>query len=562
MKSFGFFLTSPQDLNSRQNVRVVMIYGGILALLVVLYTVLFHVLMAMEGQEHSWLSGLYWTLVTMSTLGFGDITFKSDLGRLFSILVILSGIVSLLVVLPFVFIEFLYVPFLKAQSRARAPRRVADRVSGHVIITNRDPVTLSLIRKLHDYHYPYVLLVESTEAALELVDSGIQVLVGEPDDPETYRNAGVERAALVVATNDDMSNTNVAFTVRELSPTVRIVTSARSEEAREILTLAGSTMVLRFGQMLGQALARRIIAADALAHVIGEFDDLVIAEATAAGTPMVGKTLAECRVQETIGIRVVGVWERGKFAIASTDTPIRSATVLVLAGTMEQVERYNAMFCIYHVAQGRAVIIGAGRVGRTTAAELALRGVSYCLVDKETERVEGAAHSVVGNATDRSVLERAGIFSAPAVLLTTHDDDINTYLTIYIRRLRPDIEIISRATLERNVSTMHRAGADFVMSYASLGGSTIFNYLNRSDVLVLAEGLNVSKVEVPAALIGHTLATKNPLEECGCHLIGVGHGGRVEMNPDLEKPLPNDSSMVIVGSPENERRFLGRYAST
>jgi hypothetical protein len=108
---------------------------------------------------------------------------------------------------------------------------------------------------------------------------------------------------------------------------------------------------------------------------------------------------------------------------------------------------------------------------------------------------------------------------------------------------------------------MHRAGADFVMSYASLGAGTIFNYLKRSDVLVLAEGLNVSKVNVPTALVGRTLAKQNPLKESGCHLIGLGHGGRIEMDPDLNKPLASDASMVFVGSLENERRFLGRYAS-
>ena len=49
----------------------------------VVYSVLFHVIMEMEGQRHSWLTGLYWTLTVMSTLGFGDITFTTDLGRLF-----------------------------------------------------------------------------------------------------------------------------------------------------------------------------------------------------------------------------------------------------------------------------------------------------------------------------------------------------------------------------------------------------------------------------------------------------------------------------------------------
>jgi voltage-gated potassium channel len=561
MKYLGSFLTTTrQNAGNRQDLRMILMYLGFLAALITVYSVVFHVLMALEGQSHSWLTGVYWTLTVMSTLGFGDITFHSDLGRAFSILVLLSGIVALLVVLPFVFIEFFYEPFLKAQSRARAPRRLSDRVTGHVIITSRDPVTMSLIEMLRDYGYPYVLLVDNAETALELGGSGINVLVGPPDDPETYRNARLGHAALVVASDADISNTNVAFTVRELNPTVRIVTTARDRQAEEILTLAGSTRVIKLGEMLGTALARRIIAGDARAHVIGEFGDLYIAEAAAAGTPLIGKTLAECHLEETIGIGVIGTWERGEFSIASPATTINDATMLVLAGTLEQVQRYDAMFCIYHVAQGRAVILGAGRVGRATAATLTERGVECCLVDTSADRLAGAQHSVLGNATDRNVLERAGIDNAHAVVITTHDDEINTFLTIYARRLRPNIEIISRATLERNVSTMHRAGADFVMSYASLGASAIFNYLERGDVLILAEGLNVSRVNVPKVLIGKTLSKRQLLDETGCHLVAVGCGSHMDMNPDFDAPLSEDATLVIVGSLENEKRFLGKYS--
>ncbi|UCH47775.1 MAG: NAD-binding protein [Betaproteobacteria bacterium] len=561
MKSLGSILTrSREGWGSQQNLRIVFMYLGFLLVLVLVYSVLFHVLMTLEGRSHSWLTGLYWTLTTMSTLGFGDITFDSDLGRAFSVLVLLSGIVSLLVVLPFVFIEFFYDPFLRAQNRARAPRYLSDRVSGHVIITDLDPVTRSLIDMLQDYGYPYVVLVNSPEAALEIAGTGVNVLVGMQDDPETYRNARIDQAALVVATGEDMANTNAAFTVRGLNPNVRIVTTARDQEAEEVLTLAGSNMVLKLGEMLGNALARRIISGDAQAHVIGEFGDLIIAEAAVAGTPLVGKTLAQCRLEELVGIQVIGVWERGSFSVASPDTVIEEAAVLVLAGNMEQVQRYDAMFCIYHVAHGRVVIIGSGRVGRATARALAARGVECCLIDKVPERMAGAEHSVVGNGTDRNVLARAGIDTAPAVAVTTHDDDVNTFLTIYLRRLRPEIEIISRATFERNVSTMHRAGADFVMSYASMGAGTIFNYLERSDVLILAEGLNVSKVRVPKKLVGEVLAKQNPLTEVGCHLVALGVGEHMDMNPDLTAPLSADATMVIVGSFENVKRFLGTYA--
>jgi voltage-gated potassium channel len=73
------------------------------------------------------------------------------------------------------------------------------------------------------------------------------------------------------------------------------------------------------------------------------------------------------------------------------------------------------------------------------------------------------------------VLERAGIDDASAVIITTHDDDMNVYLTIYCRRLRPDMRIIGRANLDRNVTTLYRAGADAVLSYASTGANAIWN---------------------------------------------------------------------------------------
>ena len=104
----------------------------------------------------------------------------------------------------------------------------------------------------------------------------------------------------------------------------------------------------------------------------------------------------------------------------------------------------------------------------------------------ETSLITRVHESLAGEIRRRQeVLKRAGIDEAPTTLVTTSDDAINIYLTIYCRRLRPDMQIISRATLERNVSTLHRAGADFVMSYASMGANTILNVLEKGDVVML-----------------------------------------------------------------------------
>ena len=107
----------------RRNLRTLLSFLAALTGSIIAFSVIFHGLMLYEGQEHSWITGLYWTLTVMSTLGFGDITFHSDPGRLFSVFVLIYGIVMLLIVLPFTFIRFFYAPWLEAQLPAkRAPR--------------------------------------------------------------------------------------------------------------------------------------------------------------------------------------------------------------------------------------------------------------------------------------------------------------------------------------------------------------------------------------------------------------------------------------------------------
>ncbi|TDI23404.1 MAG: two pore domain potassium channel family protein, partial [Acidobacteria bacterium] len=133
----------------RRDLQALFRYAAFLVVVIALYAVLFQVIMVqVEGQSHSWITAVYWTLVTMTTLGFGDVVFTSDPGRLFTIVVLVSGVVLLLVVLPFTFIRFFYAPWLEAQVRLRAPRRVSSSVRGHVIISRYDAIASALIERL------------------------------------------------------------------------------------------------------------------------------------------------------------------------------------------------------------------------------------------------------------------------------------------------------------------------------------------------------------------------------------------------------------------------------
>ena len=117
------------------------------------------------------------------------------------------------------------------------------------------------------------------------------------------------------------------------------------------------------------------------------------------------------------------------------------------------------------------VIIGGGRVGSATARGLDEQGIDWTIIERSQRRVEFPDRTIVGDGAEFDLLVKAGMHEASSVIITTHDDNTNIYLTIFYRLLRPESRIIHRASMEQHVAALHRAGANIVMSYASMGSS-------------------------------------------------------------------------------------------
>ncbi len=548
----------------KANIRLLIKYQLAIIGLITAYSILFHYIMALEGKEHSWLTGFYWSLVVMSTLGFGDITFTSDIGRAFSILVLLSGVVLLLVLLPFIFIKFFFGPWMDAQTRNRAPRELPPDTRNHVIITNYDPVTSALIEKLTSYKINYVVVVEELQRALELYDNDIRVAVGNIDDPKTYWKLRAGNAAMVLASNSDQMNTNITLTIREDFEELPIVTTAESPHSPDILQLAGSSLVLQLHDLLGNSLSAWTVAGECKSNIIGRYQGLAIAQTPVMGTPLAGQTIARSGIRESFGLAVVGIWERGSFMVPRPDTVIDSTSVLVLAGSEAAIAQYDEVYSFYHiynVAGNPVIIVGGGRVGNAIAERFRKSDIPYVIIDKKKTHGDDGDRYVFGDAADINTLEKALFKEAPAALITSHDDATNIYLTKYLRSLRPDMQILSRASEERNISTLHRAGANFVMSYASLGANAIFNFLMKREPLLLAEGLNVFHLKTPAELVGKTLAQSGIREKTGCTVVAIQHTDASSINPEPGMHLGSDDEIILIGTYDAETTFLNTYTA-
>jgi voltage-gated potassium channel len=548
--------------------RKAMVRLGIVFLVsVIVFAAGFQALMGYEGREFTWWTAIYWTLVTMTTLGFGDIVFESDPGRMYSVLVLLTGALLILILLPFTFIQLVYVPWSRAIREARAPRELPEDTSGHIILTGRGPVEEALMHRAATSGVPYVLILDDVEEAAALHDQGYPVMVGDLDEPATYRAVRAERAAMLLAARSDEANTNIVFTLREVTDAGLVVATANSGDAVDVLHLAGADRVLELGELLGQTFARRILAPTAVSSVISSFENLVIAEVSAAGTELSGQSLGALALDTRFGVTVVGIWDRGSLRPATSALRVEESSILLLAGTRAQLQAYDEAFSpddALSAGNGAAcpvVILGGGRVGRAIARTLAEAGTPSRVVDRIEERIAHLDGHVVGDAADIEVLRRAGIDDAPAVIVTTHDDDTNIYLTLYCRRLRPEAEILGRVALDRNVTTMHRAGADVVLSYATTGSIEAWNALNDGSTLLLAEGLVVFRIPVPARLAGRSLRVADIPHATGCTVVGIVQHGVCHTPPDLDAPMPPDSELLLIGDADAEARFFETYVA-
>ena len=551
--------------SGKRNRRFVLRFALFLLILVAVYSAAFHGLMAAEGRSFSLLTGLYWTLTVMSTLGLGDITFTSDAGLMFSVLVLLSGVLLFMLVLPFTFIRFVFAPWLEARAGALAPREVPAGVSGHLVLVGTDVIALSIAERCRKYAIPHVLLVEEEALAKELFEAGCRVVLGPLDADQSYRAVRAGDAALVLALHDDWKNTNIAATLREVFPAVPLAASVNRSESADILVLAGCTHVLQFTRKLGEGLARRVFNAGMESNIIGRFEGLCIAESPARHTPFVGKCLAESGFRSRFGLNVAGILRENRYMAAGPDSVLEAGDVILLAGSEDRLRNYDAAVAFEgDLDMPPVLILGGGRVGTAVAETLKGRSIPFRIVEQDSSLIpeEDSGEYVCGNAARIDVLVRAGLERTRTVVVTTHEDDLNIYLTIYCRKLRPDLQIISRCTRDRNVASLYNAGANLVMSHASLAADLITNLLIPGRVFMLTEGCNIFRFSpLPPSLAGIPLRSSRIREDTDCTVIAVRNGGDLRFPPVPDALIREDDEFLLIGSAEAERAFMEKYFS-
>jgi voltage-gated potassium channel len=203
------------------------------------------------------------------------------------------------------------------------------------------------------------------------------------------------------------------------------------------------------------------------------------------------------------------------------------------------------------------IVVGFGRVGQAIARGLQELEHPYAVIDRNpdheaTIQAMGAIQ-VVGDATDQSVLDRAGIARADALVAAADQDDANLVVVLTARAARPELRIVSRVNEASWRERMRRAGADVAESPYDSYGLTLAaaaktpGVLGRHHLPLLGLGTEEIELRADSPLVGMSIAAVGSTYP-GVHVIGLRRENRLQRWEDVEGPLAASDVVVALGT--------------
>jgi len=212
---------------------------------------------AIEGW--GWIDALYMSVITVSTVGFGEVRELSGPGRLFTMFLIVSGVGAALYLLSILSEEVLEGQ-LRRIFRRSAMERAIQKLEGHVIVCGYGRFGRVVAREIKEAGRSAVVIDEDPGREAELDLLGVPFVIGSAASDEVLERAHIEHAsALVVATSSEADGVFITLAARELNPGIRVYARGESEAGVRRLQRAGADQVTSPFQMGGARVAAAIL---------------------------------------------------------------------------------------------------------------------------------------------------------------------------------------------------------------------------------------------------------------------------------------------------------------
>ena len=310
----------------------------IFLVLILVGTAGYHIL-----ENMSFIDALYMTVITISTVGFGEVRPLSSAGRIFTILLILGGggVVGFAVT---VGVDYIMSGRLREYREKRRHARMQSELEHHVIICGYGRVGKNVTEELKEEEVPFIVIDIDPNEAAQAEEDGCLAVVGNAANETTLEEVGIARAkALVAAVNSDAENVFITLTARNLSEEIYIVARANYEDSTPKLLRAGANRTIMPYHISGKRIATTLIrpsVADFLDEVVhaGGLEMFLEEVLIEDGSALAQRTVAETQVRNQLGISILARrTPSGDFdPRVGPETILEPNGVLIVLGTREQ----------------------------------------------------------------------------------------------------------------------------------------------------------------------------------------------------------------------------------
>jgi Trk K+ transport system NAD-binding subunit len=526
-----------------------MVYPIAIIATILVYSELFLLLESnFNIQNADFFTAIYWVVMTMTTTGYGDIYPVTFLGRLFTIIVMVTGVLTLFAIVFPLMVTPLIERWLKAP-RGKPP----EKMNNHVVICGYNALVDSLIHEMTESGRQFVIVDSSRDVISSMQRRGYYVIHGDSSDEDILHMAQIEKASTVIANEGDDKNAAVVITASQTS-SANVIALVEKLEMADYLKYGGASIVVSPKQMLGMSMGMTAISSinfEATSLVDLGNNIKICKLPVYPDNPMVGKNLKDIKIREKTGATILAVFKKGRFIVnPQPSTPIDEASVLLAVGTDEQLKNMSSMARIKApICEGGCIIAGFGDVGKEVAKRFDEKRIPYTIIDLKPYP---GMSQVIGDAADKAALIDAGIQRASTLVVTLNDDNKNMLATLVARNINPHVNIIARANLDSSVSKIYRAGADYVTSLSNIGGQILARIVEKGvfeDTIALSENVLLSKFEVKGSLIENRAIKDTAMRSrTGCTIVGSIEDGQFSPSPVPNKVLKPDSTILVVGN--------------
>ncbi|NPA31468.1 MAG: potassium channel protein [Chloroflexi bacterium] len=325
---------NPEQLSLRQRLKILAL---VVVTLVGLGALGYRVL-----EHYTWTEALYMTLITLSTVGFGEVRPLSPAGRWFTMGLIVLGVGTGAYAFG-ALTEYIVSGELQGTLVRRRRMATLKKMRNHYIVCGCGRVGLQVALELQRLRLPLVVVDADEEALERCRQHDLLYLEGEPTEDEILHAAGIERArGLVAVLDSDADNLFVVLTARELNPDLTIVAQAVSDGAAQKLYRAGADRVVSPYTMAGHRMAGLLVRPYVIAFLDATLrspdlelwlEEIRVAE----DSELVGKTLAEADIRARSGANVLAIARGDRQMDWSPQVRIQAGDVLIVLGRREQI---------------------------------------------------------------------------------------------------------------------------------------------------------------------------------------------------------------------------------